>query len=255
MPDLAFKDHFSNQSDAYASYRPNYPGALFDWLAGHAPGTESCWDCATGSGQAAIPLSRRFDQVIATDASTAQIKSAIHSKVIDYRVATAENSGLSPASVGLVVVAQALHWLDLQAFFKEADRVLKPRGLLAILSYNLLNVDAAVDKVIFELYHKILNEYWPPERLLVEQGYADIMLPYPLLNTPNFAMDAYWSLNQLMGYLNTWSALKRYTSTVGVTPLNRVEDALQSAWGDPLGKKRIEWPLTVRVAVKPSAAL
>lgn len=252
MTDLVFKDHFSTRSDTYACYRPTYPDALFDWLARHTPTAAGCWDCATGSGQAAVSLSRYFDRVVATDASAEQINNAIHSEAIEYRVASAEHSGLDRASIGLIVVAQALHWFDIGAFFKEVDRVLKPQGVLAILSYNLLNVDAAIDEVILDLYHSILHNYWPPERLLIEQGYTGIMLPYPLLDTPNFTMEADWNLEQLMGYLNTWSAVKRYASAVGGTPLKPVEDALQLVWGDPSCKKRIRWPLTVHVAVKPS---
>ena len=30
---MAFKDHFSRQSDAYSRYRPGYPAALVDWVA------------------------------------------------------------------------------------------------------------------------------------------------------------------------------------------------------------------------------
>lgn len=251
MSQLLFKDHFSTQSEAYASHRPGYPDALFEWLAARAPATDSCWDCATGSGQAAISLSKYFNRVIATDASAEQIRNAIGADTIDYHVAAAENSGLDPASVELIVVAQALHWLNLPAFFKEVDRVLKPQGLLAILSYNLLGVDTEVNEIIHDFYHYTLDGYWPAERLLVEQGYADIQLPYTLLETPIFTMEARWNLHQLLGYLNTWSAVRCYVADAGDTPLIRIAEDLQAAWGDPLETKSIQWPLTLRVAVKP----
>ena len=169
MTKPGFKDYFSTRSDAYARYRPHYPEALFAWLAEHAPGTGLCWDCATGSGQAALALSHYFDRVIATDASSAQITSAVVAERVDYRVAPAEESGLATASMDLVMVAQALHWFDIPAFFREADRVLKEQGLLAVLSYRLLSVDPAVDEVILALNHDILDGYWPAERRLIEQ--------------------------------------------------------------------------------------
>lgn len=65
---MSFKDHFLETAAGYVRFRPRYPEALFDYLAGEAPGRERAWDCATGSGQAAIGLARHFEQGIATDA-------------------------------------------------------------------------------------------------------------------------------------------------------------------------------------------
>lgn len=48
-----FRDHFSSTSNRYAAYRPDYPAALFTWLASGSPGRATASDCATGSGQAA----------------------------------------------------------------------------------------------------------------------------------------------------------------------------------------------------------
>ena len=42
---------------------------------------------------------------------------------VEYRVATAEESGLESKSVDLITVAQALHWFDLERFEAEARRV------------------------------------------------------------------------------------------------------------------------------------
>ncbi len=51
MAKQTFRDHFSSSSPAYARFRPRYPHALFDWIAGEAPGTSRVWDCATGERQ------------------------------------------------------------------------------------------------------------------------------------------------------------------------------------------------------------
>lgn len=67
----SFADHFSTTAAAYSVFRPRYPAALFGWLASVAPNREMAWDCATGSGQAAIELTERFAQVVATDPSVA----------------------------------------------------------------------------------------------------------------------------------------------------------------------------------------
>src|SRR6185503_15171043 len=112
-----FHDHFSGVASRYADFRPHYPAALFDYLATLVPRHSVVWDCACGNGQATHDLADRFDRVIATDASREQIASAkAHSKA-EFRVAPADQSELSDGSIGLVTVAQAVHWFDLERFY------------------------------------------------------------------------------------------------------------------------------------------
>jgi ubiquinone/menaquinone biosynthesis C-methylase UbiE len=115
-------DHFSAVANRYAD-RPHYPAALFDYLATLVPRTAVVWDCAAGNGQATLDLAQRFDRVVATDASRKQIASATPHPKVEYRVASAEQSGLPAASIGLITVAQALHWI--WTFLREARRVLE----------------------------------------------------------------------------------------------------------------------------------
>jgi ubiquinone/menaquinone biosynthesis C-methylase UbiE len=115
----SFKDHFSTRSADYAAYRPTYPMALVDALAEACAGTEDALDVGCGTGQLSVLLARRFGRVIATDASAKQIEAADPHDGVEYRVATAEASGLPDASVDLVVAAQAAHWFDLPAFYRE----------------------------------------------------------------------------------------------------------------------------------------
>ena len=68
---MSFKDHFSTQSSAYSRYRPGYPAELFQYLASLTAEHELAWDCATGSGQAALALTPLYSKVIASDASQA----------------------------------------------------------------------------------------------------------------------------------------------------------------------------------------
>src|SRR3954462_10060488 len=133
---MNFKDHFSGRAASYAAYRPSYPDALFDFVAGLTTRHQVALDCATGNGQAAVGLAARFQNVIATDASASQIDNAVKHPRIDYRVAAAESSGLPRQSVNLVTAAQALHWLDAEKFFAEARRVLVADGAIAIWGYG-----------------------------------------------------------------------------------------------------------------------
>jgi hypothetical protein len=127
----AFKDHFSGVANAYARHRPGYPEACFAHLAGIAPGRDLAWDCATGTGQAARGLAGHFARVVATDASASQIAKAPPGDNLDYRVATAEDSGLADASVDVLCVAQAAHWFDLPRFYACLPASSRPSAISA----------------------------------------------------------------------------------------------------------------------------
>ena len=249
MSSKTFSDHFSGHATEYARYRPNYPPALFQWLAAISPANKLAWDCACGNGQAAVALAQYFDRVVATDASDKQIQNSIPHDGIDYRVATAEQSGLDANSVDLIVVAQALHWFDLDAFYREALRVLKSKGVLAVWSYGLAKVRPDIDTIIHHLYEDLVGPYWPMERRLVESGYAGIAFPLKEIDAEHFAMEAEWSFDELTGYLRTWSAVKRYTAEKHSDPVSQIEPALAEAWGSKQARLAIQWPLNLRVGV------
>ncbi|MGD2119494.1 MAG: class I SAM-dependent methyltransferase [Chromatiales bacterium] len=240
----AFKDYFSGHASDYARYRPDYPTELFGWLASQCAQHDIAWDCAAGSGQSALQLAKYFSTVIASDASLAQISSS-HSDRIQPLVATAEHSALATASMDLVTVAQALHWFDLPAFVAELQRVLKPGGIVAVWSYNLLQVDSQVDEAIQSFYADTLGDYWPFERKMVENGYADVQLPFEEIAAPVFQMHKQWDLRQLIGYLSTWSAVKQFEIHQGFNPLETLYEELRILWLDE-SVKRVVWPLTLR---------
>jgi SAM-dependent methyltransferase len=244
-----FKDYFSGHAVEYAKFRPHYPDELFEYLASISPRRELAWDCATGNGQAAVGLARHFNAVIATDASTQQIESAEPDKCISYRVAPAEASGIDSASVDLILVAQALHWFDLDAFFAEAKRVLKEDGALAISSYNVLEIAPEIDAIIRKFYRETTGPFWPPERELVETDYKDIEFPFSELPPIQFEMREQWNLDQLAGYLRTWSATQKFIDARGFDPVDSVVEELGAIWKNPEQVREIKWPLHLRVGV------
>lgn len=244
---MGFKDHFSGHASDYTRYRPGYPRALFAWLAQQAPGHELVWDCATGNGQAAVGLAEFFDAVIATDASAAQIAAARPHARVRYEVAPAENVPLPAQRADLITVGQALHWFDFPAFYTEAARVLKPGGVLAAWSYGLMQISPTVDAAVWRLYEPITGAYWPPERRYVEERYRTLPFPLDEIAAPAFAMEAQWTLEQLLGYLGTWSAVQRYRKERGNDPLRLIADELAAAWGQADTVRRVVWPLSMRV--------
>ena len=137
---MNFKDYFSRLAANDASFRPRYPPSLFDYLAQSCRQRQCAWDCACGSGQATLDLAARFACVIAADASAAQIAAALPHPHVRYRVASAAASALDSASVDIVTAAQALHWFELAPFDAEVERVLRPRGVLAVWTYGVVHV-------------------------------------------------------------------------------------------------------------------
>lgn len=243
---VPFKDHFSAHAGGYATYRPGYPMALFDWLAGEAPACNTAWDCATGNGQAALGLARRFKHVVATDASEDQIRNAAPADNIAYRTENAVKSSLQDASVDLITVAQAYHWFDHPAFLAEAQRVLARDGILAIWTYALAQVTPSIDEIVRGFYAGIIAPCWPPERKLVERGYRDFRFPWPELAAPAFAIELDWNLETFEGYLRTWSAVRRFMAAELADPVEQIHSELQGAWGNGGTSHRVHWPIVLR---------
>lgn len=240
-------DYFSATSEAYAAFRPTYPDDLIEHIASCAPGRALAWDCATGSGQAAVPLARWMARVVATDRSAAQIEHAMPHPRVSYRVAPASDSGLEPASVDLVTVAQALHWLDRPAFYAEVKRVLKPAGVLAVWCYARCHISPEIDREIDWFYETRIGRYWPPERADVERGYRDLPFPFDELPPRVWDMKALLTRDELLGYCSTWSSVVVARRTEGVDPIPEIAARLAPLWPSAATRHSVTWPLTLRL--------
>jgi ubiquinone/menaquinone biosynthesis C-methylase UbiE len=248
----AFRDHFSDVAPGYAAFRPHYPDSLFDFLAEHAPSRALAWDCACGNGQATLALAERFERVIGTDASAAQIAEAPPHPRIEWRVTPAERSEIASATCDLATVAQALHWLNVDAYFREAARVIRPRGLIAVWSYGDVQVDEPRSTALVRHFSRaIVGKYWPPQRHLVDEGYQSVTMPFAELDVPPFEMLERWTLEQLVGYVRTWSATTGYRKARQEDPTIELQRQLLEVWGDPEAPRRVSWPLAVRVSRAP----
>lgn len=232
---VPFKDHFSDRASGYASHRPSYPPELIEYFASVAPSHGLAWDCGCGSGQMSVPLASAFDLVIATDASAEQVAHATPHAKVEYRAEPAERTSIKDASVDLTVVAQSAHWFDLPKFYDEVRRVSKPAATLALVTYNLLEVTPEIDRLVRTFYSTLR---WPPERKLVEEGYASLPFPFEEVKHDPFFMRSDWTADQLLGYVGTWSGLRG----VDVTPFER---ELRLAWGEET--RPVRWPIAMRI--------
>lgn len=259
MKPTKFKDLFSSNSKEYASSRPTYPRSLFEFLVGLVRYRNLAWDCATGNGQAAVFLSEHFEQVIASDASKEQIENAQPRDNIRYEVFPAEKTTLVDNSVDLITIAQALHWFDLDEFYKEVKRVLRKddnggdtngSGVIAAWAYGLHSISTEIDNITHLLYEDILGSYWPKERKIVENKYQDISFPFQEIDMPVFQIELDWTLSELIGYLYTWSSVQKFIKKNNSDPIKQIYDDLAAAWGDKNTwhkRRRVVWPIYIRV--------
>ena len=208
----AGRNWFDQGGQDYARYRPEYPPALAAFLAGVAPGRGLAVDVGCGNGQLTHLLAAHFEHVIGLDPSADQIATAVPHAGIEYRRAAAEHLPVADASAHLVTAAQAAHWFDLPAFYRDE-----------------------------------IGPYWPPERGLVDTGYATLDFPFAELPYPPMVIRVDWNLAAFLGYVQTWSAVRSVREAGRADLLAAFADDLARAWGAPDATRSVTWPINMRI--------
>ncbi len=240
------KDNFSAYADKYAKFRPTYPRQLYDFLLGIVPSKQTAWDCGTGNGQVAHELSNYFEKVYATDISEKQLQNAVKKENIIYKVERAEATSFNEKSFDLVTVGQAIHWFKFTEFYDEVRRTIKPRGVLAVFGYGLIRIDETIDKIIDKLYYDIVGPYWDKERKYVDENYKTIPFPFNEIDSPQLKNQFEWTFDEMIGYLETWSAVQHYIKANQQNPVDLVHAELKKKWGN--NTKTVHFPILLRVA-------
>jgi len=240
------KDNFSSQSDRYAKYRPHYPEEFYAYLNSLLPIKENAWDCGTGNGQVAFELAKSFKSVFATDISQSQLNNAQKAENISYSVQAAEKTDFQKELFDLVVVAQAIHWFDFEKFYAEVNRTARKNALICVLGYGRISISETVDSVITNFYKNVVGPYWDVERRYIDQHYETIPFPFHELSTPRFAIELQWNRSHLLGYLNTWSAVKHFTRKNGYNPVEELQEEIASLWKDT-EKMQVQFPILLRI--------
>ncbi|KAJ1303382.1 hypothetical protein OPQ81_011574 [Rhizoctonia solani] len=233
----------------YASFRPTYPRALFEFIyAYHAQSRRAGWervvDLGCGTGQATLEVAEQFKAAIGCDPSEGMIENARlaagqsgRARKPDFVVSPAEKlSFLGDSSVDMAVAAQAAHWFDYKSLFPELARVLKPGGTVALWNYTELRFGGrpALDPLISEYSHgeTSLGPHWQqPGRSILEGYLQKVPLPtsppwdtsltrrvyYVGDHEPSLQgeklpviLKKYLTWDCFKSYLRTWSSLHDY---------------------------------------------
>ncbi|GAA4322790.1 class I SAM-dependent methyltransferase [Pontixanthobacter gangjinensis] len=238
------KDNFSTRSGAYRKFRPEYPQEVYEFIQKHLKASELAWDCGTGNGQVAGKLAEFFGRVEATDISKNQIAHAVKRPNINYSIQAAENTSFPNNVFDLLTTAQAFHWFDFDQFYSEVQRCLKPNALIAILGYGLFSSKPATNLVIEYFYNEIIGPYWDPERKYLDEAYKSIPFPFEEIETPGLIQSYNWSIEHLVGYLRTWSAVKHYERKNGKDPVEFIEKDLRTSFGK---SNEVNFPILFRL--------
>ncbi len=239
------KDYFSGNSSVYSQFRPHYPDEMIQEIVSLVKNKEMALDVATGNGQVASKLADFFQTVYATDISENQLQQAPEMDNVIYEKMAAENTNFTAHQFDLITVAQAIHWFDFEAFYDEVYRILKRDGIFAVLGYGFFSTNADSDKILWRLYEDIVGPYWYPERQYLTEKYQTIPFPFSEIVNKNYTQPYTWTFEQLIGYLESWSATANYKAANNENPIDLVYDELKASWEK--GDKKVAFPMFLRV--------
>ena len=176
---------FSNRVDNYVKYRPGYPKEVLQILAeetGYGPGKVVA-DIGSGTGISTALFLENGNKVYAVEPNRPMRKKA-EELLAEYPGfvsvdGTAEQTGLDPASVDLVVAGQAFHWFEPVATGVEFRRITRP-GAFIVLMWNERQVVSDFEKA----YEALLLEYGTDyatvdHRNISEEKIGAFFLPEP----------------------------------------------------------------------------
>lgn len=213
----------------YKKYRPVYPQELFELIYQfHSLNASAefitALDVATGTGQTALELTKRFSKILAVDTLATMLKDAFQNSKINYMIGDAETFStiIEKESIDLITCSTAAHWFDMEKFYDECFKCLKPSGTVAIWAYGHFVVEnqPEISRLHMEYSTIFMEKYWDQGRVRLDNMYSDpdfTMSPFPIFSREVYPDDRNkpilklkWSLEMIKGYLLTWSCYKNY---------------------------------------------
>ena len=238
---------FDRLADGYARYRPVCPPELVQQIAMACSRHTQAWEPGCGSGQITHLLAEHFQHVLATDPAASAIERAPQCDGVQFAVGDASHCDLPNHSVNLIVSAQAAHWFDMQTFATEVRRVAADGAVVAVWCYDRPRVSDAIDEVVDHFYFEVLRGCWDDGRRHIDTRYSDLVFPFDerQVESPNYT--ATWSIDDMLGYLGTWSAGDTFYEQTGRRAVAEIEAQLRSVWG--MGVQEVRWPTAMRLGV------
>ncbi|XP_067136591.1 putative methyltransferase DDB_G0268948 [Centruroides vittatus] len=181
------------QAAAYAKFRPSPPQFITDKILKYLeekinPPYERVLDVGCGTGQSSVIWRPYFRNITGCDISFAQIEEARKKSSFEnanFVICPSEKIPLPDNSVQMISVVAALHWFDIEEFFKEAKRLLIKNGVLAVQGYHRVRVKFDTDEktslgnaVLKELVYDNLLGHWSKNVVNSNNEFSSINFPF-----------------------------------------------------------------------------
>ncbi len=175
-----------------------------------------------------------------------QLAYAVKKVNIEYLCCQAEHTPFPDNSFDLVTVAQAYHWFDFDLFRNEVIRVGKPNAILAVWSYGHVRIEPLIDDLLRNFHDHVVGPYWDNRRKYVTDGLRTAPFNFTEIPSAPFNMKLQWTLTELAGYLESWSAVQHCIRQTGNNPVPDCIEEISSHWNtnEP---KNVNFPLTLRM--------
>lgn len=203
MPPLHTLDplnRFSNRATDYQKYRPSYPKAAIDKILSDLgdPTQLTAADVGAGTGISARLLSDRGLSVWAIEPNAAMSAEAESYPRVEFRQATAENTGLPDQSVNLVTCFQAFHWFEAERALQEFRRILKPTGRLALV-WNKRDRSDSFSEEYNELLRQVSDKHPALDHLFGRTETLPQNSFFPAFEEHRFTFEQALNLSALIG--------------------------------------------------------
>jgi len=154
---------FDAWAGEYDRYRPGYPDELFETIRTRLrlPARPLVVDLGAGTGRASLAMASLGWRVTAVEPGKPMLdqlraSAANNGLIVSTVQASAEETGVAPASADLATAAQSFHWFDKDAALTEMARIVRPGGGIALF----WNVRDAERSPFVADYHGLLEKWF-----------------------------------------------------------------------------------------------
>jgi len=163
---MTFQSKFGGAAEAYDSYRPEYPAEVFEFILTHVSRDHRrlALDLGAGTGRATRGLAGHFEKVTAVepDSKMAQ-KIRVFGPGVVVQITTAEDCAVEPGSVDLIVIANALHWMNVSMVMNNVTRWLYAGGIFALIDPPFPRTPRPIREIVRQEFHEHWESFRDPK--------------------------------------------------------------------------------------------
>lgn len=186
-------------------------------------------DIACGTGLSTKALLAIAERVYGTDLSEHMLKNAVKNDAIRYQLAPAEKQPFDNKIFDLITVCSSVHWFNIDAFLKEANRLLKDKAWL-ILYDNFFIADMELTDGFKDWYLSSYLEKYPAPNRNKSYDWSDENLQqkqFAMVHESNFTNAVNFTKSELVLYFTTQSNVIAAVES-DQTTYNEVEEWLHN---------------------------